>query len=71
MGNFYNTFVIKIIGLKTDDLRGHIQHVATRQEEYFESFDKMNRFILERLKEPENGEPGTGESPTNGIKRDS
>lgn len=69
MGNFYNTFVIKISGSATDCLRGHIQHVATQQEEYFESFDKMNRFISEHLKEPKCGEPGAGESPPRGIKR--
>lgn len=68
MGKFYNTFVIKISGTATDCLIGHIQHVATQQEEYFEGFDRMNHFISEHLKPPDNGPLGADEAPTEEIR---
>jgi hypothetical protein len=66
MWNFYNTFVIKISGMAQGELRGQIQHVATQQKEYFENFDKMNRFISDHIKPPDTGPPAAGESTSEG-----
>ena len=46
----YNSFVVRVW---TDEIdgrwRGHIQHVATRDEAYFVTRDKMEDFITGHL----------------------
>jgi hypothetical protein len=46
----YNFFVVRIWteeGQKT--IRGYIQHVSTKEDEYFPSLDKMVEFIVGHL----------------------
>ena len=45
---YYNTFIVKV--WRTEEImRGHIQHVGTKEYIYFLSLDKMIDFIQSRL----------------------
>ncbi len=55
MEKYYNTFIIKISDGVSEEPRGHIQHIATQAQKYFEGYEEMNRFISTHLKPPDNG----------------
>ncbi len=50
---YYSTFVVKIWCDDTERImRGHIQHVSTREYEYFLSLGNMTSFIMRHLGPP-------------------
>ena len=50
---YYNTFVVKIWGDEAEGImRGHIQHVGTREHTYFLSLENMTDFIVSHLVPP-------------------
>ena len=51
---YYNTFVVKI-WLDEGIMRGHIQHVSTREDTYFLSLEDMTNFMMSHLCPPSNG----------------
>ena len=50
---YYNTFIVKIWRNEAI-MRGHIQHVGTKEHTYFLTMEKMIDFIKSRLGPPAN-----------------
>ena len=60
MVKYYNTFIVRIGDGEPQAPRGHIVHVPTQEQEYFNDYAKLNKFIAEHLISPENGNDAEG-----------
>lgn len=50
---YYNSFVVKIWSEESGGaVRGHIQHVSSREDSHFLNLDKMLDFIIAHLEPP-------------------